>query len=348
MRALVKAKPEPGIWMEEVTPPDVGPNDVLVEVSKTAICGTDLHILNWDRWAQHTIPVPMAVGHEFMGRVTEIGSEVERIEVGQRVAGEGHITCGVCRNCRAGRRHFCRNTIGVGVDRPGAFAQFIAIPAFNAYPVPDDIDDSVASLLDSLGNATHTALSYDLVGEDVLATGAGPIGMMAVAIARHVGARYVVATDVNHYRLAIVAEMGADRAVDPRVTDLNDVMADLGMMEGFDVGLEMSGVASALQQMLDTMNNGGNVALLGIPSKERNPIDWNEIIFKGLTLKGIYGRKLFETWYKMIAMLETGLDIAPVITHEFPADRFEEAFAVAASGECGKVLLDWAGGTNRS
>ncbi len=341
MRALVKARPEPGIWMEDVDKPVVGHNDVLIQVTKSAICGTDLHIVNWDTWAQHTIPVPMAIGHEFVGRVVEIGSEVDRLEVGQRVAGEGHITCGVCRNCRAGRRHFCINTIGVGVDRPGAFAEFIAIPAFNAYPVPDDIDDSVASLLDPLGNATHSALEYDLIGEDVLVTGSGPIGMMVVAIARHVGARYVVATDVNPYRLGIVAKMGADRAVDATSADLGGVMADLGMTEGFDVGLEMSGVAAALQQMLDGMNSGGNVALLGIPSQERNPIDWNEIVFKGLTLKGIYGRKLFETWYKMIAMLQTGLDIRPVITHEFPADNHQEAFEAAASGEAGKVLLDW-------
>ncbi|MDH3730216.1 MAG: L-threonine 3-dehydrogenase [Acidimicrobiia bacterium] len=341
MRALVKARPEPGIWMEDIDRPAVGHNDVLIQVAKSAICGTDLHIVNWDTWAQHTIGVPMAIGHEFVGRVVEVGSEVDRLEVGQRVAAEGHITCGVCRNCRAGRRHFCINTVGVGVDRPGAFAEFVAIPAFNAYPVPDDIDDSIASLLDPLGNATHTALEYDLVGEDVLVTGSGPIGMMVVAIARHVGARYVVATDINPYRLEIVAKMGADRAVEATSTDLSALMRDLGMTEGFDVGLEMSGVAAALQQMLDAMNNGGNVALLGIPSQERNPIDWNEIIFKGLTLKGIYGRKLFETWYKMIAMLETGLDIRPVITHEFRADDYEEAFAAAASGDAGKVLLDW-------
>ncbi len=341
MRALVKAKAEPGIWMEDVETPAVGPNDVLIQVSKTSICGTDLHIVDWDPWARETIPVPMVIGHEYVGRVVEVGSEVERIEVGQRVAGEGHITCGVCRNCRAGRRHFCINTIGVGVNRPGAFAEFVAIPAFNAYPVPDDIDDAVASLLDPLGNATHTALEFDLVGEDVLVTGAGPIGMMAVAIARHVGARFVVATDINPFRLEIVSRMGADRAVDAASADLDAVMADLGMSEGFDVGLEMSGVESALQQMLDAMNNGGNVALLGIPSKDRNPIDWNEIIFKGLTLTGIYGRKLFETWYKMIAMLQTGLDITPVITHEYPAAGYREAFAAAAGGEAGKVLLDW-------
>jgi threonine 3-dehydrogenase len=341
MRALVKARPEPGIWVEETERPAVGPNDVLIRVSTTSICGTDLHIVNWDPWARKTILVPMVIGHEFVGTVVEVGSEVDRVDVGQRVAGEGHITCGVCRNCRAGRRHFCINTVGVGVDRPGAFAEFVAIPAFNAYPVPDDIGDEVASLLDPLGNATHTALEFDLVGEDVLVTGAGPIGMMAVAIARHVGARFVVATDVNRFRLDIVSLMGADRAVDAAATDLRLLMADLGMAEGFDVGLEMSGAQPALQQMLDAMNSGGNVALLGIPSQDRNPIDWNEIIFKGLTLTGIYGRKLFETWYKMIAMLQTGLDITPVITHRFAAADHEEAFAAAASGEAGKVLLDW-------
>jgi threonine 3-dehydrogenase len=327
--------------MEDIARPAVGPNDVLVRVSKTSICGTDLHIVSWDEWAQRTIPIPMAVGHEFVGTVVEVGSEVERVAVGERVAGEGHITCGVCRNCRAGRRHFCINTLGVGVDRPGAFADFVAIPAFNAYPVPDDVDDSIASLLDPLGNATHTALEFDLVGEDVLVTGAGPIGMMAVAIARHVGARFVVATDVNPHRLDIVSGMGADRAVDAATTDLRALMEELGMTEGFDVGLEMSGVQAALQQMLDAMNSGGNVALLGIPSKDRNPIDWNEIIFKGLTLTGIYGRKLFETWYKMIAMLQTGLDISPVITHQFAAADFADAFEAAASGEAAKVLLDW-------
>jgi threonine 3-dehydrogenase len=327
--------------MEDVDPPTVGPNDVLIRVSKTSICGTDLHIANWDEWAQSTIDVPMVVGHEFVGSVIDVGSEVDRIHVGDRVAGEGHITCGVCRNCRAGRRHFCRNTVGVGIDRNGAFAELVAIPAFNAYPVPDAVPDRIASLLDPLGNATHTTLAFDLVGEDVLVTGAGPIGMMAVAIARHVGARYVVTTDINPYRLEIVAKMGADRAVHADDFDFSTIMTELGMQEGFDVGLEMSGVAGALQQMLDAMNNGGNVALLGIPSQERNPIDWNEIIFKGLTLQGIYGRRLFETWYKMIAMLETGLDIGPVITHEFVAADYRRAFDAAASGESGKVLLDW-------
>ncbi len=327
--------------MEDVEPPKVGPNDVLVAVAKSSICGTDLHIVRWDQWAQRTIPVPMAVGHEFMGTVVEIGSEVERIAVGQRVSGEGHITCGVCRNCRAGRRHFCRNTIGIGIDRPGAFAELVAIPAFNAYPVPDEIPDEIATILDPLGNATHTALAFDLVGEDVLVTGAGPIGMMAAAIARHVGARFIVVTDIVDARLGIVSGMGADRAVDARTANLRALMGELGMMEGFDVGLEMSGAAEALHQMLEAMNNGGNVALLGIPPTESAPIDWNDIIFKGLTLKGIYGRRLFETWYKMIAMLETGLDVTPVITHEYPAAEFREAFEAAASGASGKVLLDW-------
>ncbi len=340
MRALVKSRPEAGISLEEIERPAVGPNDVLIRVSKSSICGTDLHILNWDEWAQATIPIPMAIGHEFTGTVVEVGSEVDRMEIGSRVAGEGHITCGVCRNCRAGRRHFCVNTIGVGIDRPGAFADFVAIPAANAYPVPGNIPNEIATLLDPLGNAVHTALEYDLVGEDVLVTGSGPIGMMVVAIARHVGARYVVATDINPYRLEIVSKMGVDRALDARTADLVATMEELGMREGFDVGLEISGAGAALSQMLSVMNNGGNIALLGIPSKD-HAIDWNDIIFKGLTLKGIYGRKLFETWYKMIAMLQTGLDISPVITHEFPVERYEEAFDVAGSGEAGKVLLNW-------
>ncbi len=340
MKALVKSRPEPGLWLEEIERPEVGPNDVLIRVTKSSICGTDLHIAKWDEWAQETISVPMAIGHEFTGIVVEVGSEVERLDGGQRVTGEGHITCGVCRNCRAGRRHFCINTVGVGIDRPGAFAEYVVIPGTNAYPVPDDIPDSIATLLDPLGNAVHTALEYDLVGEDVLVTGAGPIGMMVVAIARHVGARFIVATDINPFRLEIVRKMGVDRAVDARKSDLRDVMADLEMREGFDVGLEISGAGAALSQMLDVMNNGGYIALLGIPTKD-HPIDWNDIIFKGLTLKGIYGRKLFETWYKMVAMLQTGLDISPVITHEFPADRFKEAFEVAGSGESGKVILDW-------
>ncbi len=340
MRALVKAKPEPGIWMEEVPAPGVGPNDVLIRVHKASICGTDLHIVGWDEWAQRTIPVPMVIGHEYMGTVAEIGSEVEGLDVGQRVSGEGHIVCGRCRNCQAGRRHLCINTIGVGVNRSGAFAEYVAIPGENVQPVPDDVPDDVAAILDPLGNATHTALSFDLVGEDVLVTGAGPIGMMAVAIARHVGARFVVVTDVNDYRLAIAARMGADQAVNVSGESVEDVMWSLGMREGFDVGLEMSGVSSALHDMISTMNNGGQIALLGLPAANA-PIDWNDIIFKGLTLRGIYGRRMFETWYKTLAMLQTGLDVTPVITHHFPIDEYEAAFAIMRSGDCGKVILDW-------
>jgi threonine 3-dehydrogenase len=342
VKALVKASPEPGIWLEDIPQPEAGPNDVLIRVSKTSICGTDLHIVSWDEWAQSTIPVPMAVGHEYVGAIAAIGAEVEGLEIGQRVSGEGHVTCGRCRNCQGGRRHFCIRTIGVGVNRPGAFAEYVVIPHGNVQPIPDDVPDDIASILDPLGNATHTALSFDLAGEDVLVTGAGPIGMMAVAIARHVGARFVVVTDVNDYRLKIAATMGADRVVNVGRAPIGDTMRDLGMHEGFDVGLEMSGVSAALHEMISTMNNGGNIALLGIPDATApTPIDWNDIIFKGLTLKGIYGRKMFETWYKMLAMLQTGLDVSPVITHHFPADEFEDAFDVMRSGECGKVILDW-------
>ena len=337
----MKSRPEPGIWLEDIETPSPGPNDALVRVAKTSICGTDLHIVKWDDWAKATIPLPMAIGHEFMGVVEAIGSEVDVVEPGQRVSAEGHITCGRCRNCRAGRRRFCANTVSLGVDRPGAFAQHVVVPASNIFPVPDDIDDRVACILDPLGNATHTALAYDLVGEDVLITGAGPIGMMATAIARHVGARWVVVTDLNDYRLSIAAKMGASRAVNVGTEDLRAVMTDLGMTEGFDVGLEMSGVAPALDEMLDSMITGGRIALLGIPSTHVVPIDWNDIIFKGLTLKGIYGRRMFETWYKMTTMLQTGLDVTPVITHEYPAADFEQAFATLEAGECGKVLLDW-------
>jgi len=341
MRALVKAKSQPGIWMQELPRPEVGPNDVLIEIVKTSICGSDLHIYHWDHWAATTIPVPMQIGHEFVGRVAEVGSLVRGLEPGQRVSGEGHITCGHCRNCRAGRRHFCRNTVGVGINRPGCFADFLVIPASNVYPVPDEIADDVACILDPLGNATHTALSFDLVGEDVLVTGAGPIGMMAVAIARHVGARYVVVTDISDYRLGIAATMGANRALNVTRERVDSVLEELGMTEGFDVGFEMSGNHAALHDMLAVMNNGGQIGLLGIPPDEA-PIDWNLIIFKGLTLKGIYGRRLFETWHKMTTMLQTGLDVAPVITHEFPAEDYEQAFEVLESGRCGKVLLDWA------
>ncbi|MFQ5959559.1 MAG: L-threonine 3-dehydrogenase, partial [Alphaproteobacteria bacterium] len=294
MKALVKAKPEPGIWMEKVARPKVGHNDVLIHIRKTAICGTDVHIYNWDEWSQKTIPVPMTIGHEFVGEVVEIGGEVAGFTPGDRVSGEGHVTCGHCRNCRAGRRHLCRNTMGVGVDRPGCFAEYLAIPAVNAFRLPDAIGDDIASILDPLGNATHATLSFDLVGEDVLITGAGPIGVMSAAIARHVGARFVVVTDVNDYRLELARNMGATRAINAGRESIDDTMAELGMVEGFDVGLEMSGSAEAFRDMLRTMNHGGRVAILGIPPGDA-AIDWTRVIFKGLTLKGIYGREMFET-----------------------------------------------------
>jgi threonine 3-dehydrogenase len=341
MKALVKAQRAPGIWMEEIPEPKIGPNDVRIKVRKTAICGTDIHIYNWDHWAQKTIPVPMAVGHEYVGEVVEIGSEVQGFSVGDRVSGEGHITCGYCRNCRAGRRHLCRNTTGVGVNRPGCFAEYLVIPAFNAFKLPDSITDDVASILDPFGNATHTALSFNLVGEDVLITGAGPIGIMAVAIARHVGARHVVITDVNDYRLDLARKMGASKAINVSHESLDQAMQDLQMVEGFDVGLEMSGNPSAFRDLLRTMHHGGNVALLGIPP-DNTAIDWNDVIFKGLTLKGIYGREMFETWYKMAAMLQSGLDITPIITHRLPVSEYHEGFEIMRSGQSGKVILDWA------
>ena len=342
MKALVKAKPEQGLWLEEVPEPKVGHNDLLVKVRKTAICGTDVHIYNWDEWSQETIPVPMTVGHEFCGVVAEVGSEVSGFKAGDRVSGEGHITCGQCRNCRAGRRHLCSHTQGVGVNRPGAFAEYLVIPAMNAYHLPDNISDEVAAILDPLGNATHTTLSFDLVGEDVLITGAGPIGIMATAIARHVGARHVVITDVNDYRLEIARRMGATRAVNATRETLGQVMAELGMVEGFDVGLEMSGAPEAFRDMLEAMIHGGHIAMLGIPPGD-STIDWHQVIFKGLTLKGIYGREIFETWYKMTSMLQSGLEISPILTHHFPLERFEEGFQVMRSGQSGKVVLDWNG-----
>ena len=340
MKALVKAKAEPGIWLEDVPRPAVGHNDVLIGIDKTAICGTDVHIYNWDDWSSRTIPVPMTVGHEFVGVIAEVGTEVAGLEIGQRVSGEGHVTCGHCRNCRAGRRHLCRNAVGVGVNRAGCFAEYLAIPAVNAFPLPDEIGDDIAAILDPLGNATHTALSFDLVGEDVLITGAGPIGVMAAAICRHVGARFVVVTDVNDYRLDLASKMGATRVLNVTRDSLDDTMAELGMIEGFDVGLEMSGNPKAFLDMLRVMNHGGRVAILGIPPGEA-AIDWNLVIFKGLTLKGIYGREIFETWYKMASMLQSGLDISPVLTHHFTADAFQEGFDVMRSGHSGKVILDW-------
>jgi len=340
MKALVKAKPERGIWMQDIEPPAVGHNDVLIEVTNTAICGTDIHIYQWDDWAQQTIPVPMAVGHEFSGRIVECGSEVRGLQVGDRVSAEGHITCGHCRNCRAGRRHLCRSTTGVGVSRPGAFAEYLAVPAFNVFPLPDSIGDDLASILDPLGNATHTALSFDLVGEDVLITGAGPIGIMAAAIARYAGARHVVITDVNDYRLELARRMGATAALNVTRDSIDATMKTLGMTEGFDVGMEMSGNPRAFKSLLAAMHHGGNVALLGIPPDDM-AIDWNEIIFKGLILKGIYGREMFETWYKMSSMLQSGLDIEPVITHHFPVADYQPAFDLMESGQSGKIILHW-------
>lgn len=340
MKALVKAESRPGLWLDDVPVPSVGPDDVLVRVRTTSICGTDLHIHDWDEWAQATIPVPMVVGHEFTGEIAEVGASVGGLEVGERVSGEGHITCGHCRNCRAGRREFCHNHVSVGVSRSGAFAEYLALPAQNVFPVPDHISPEVASILDPLGNATHTALAFDVVGEDVLITGAGPIGAMAAAIVRHIGARFVVITDVNPYRLDLVSRLGVDRIVDVTVTDPAEVMAELGMVEGFDVGLEMSGAESAFNQLLDVMNHGGKVAVLGIPPGDVR-LHVGEVIFKGLTMRGIYGRRIFETWYKMSAMLQSGLDISSVITHRFDADDFEKAFELVRSGQSGKVLMDW-------
>jgi threonine 3-dehydrogenase len=340
MKALVKAKAERGIWMQDIPKPSVGHNDVLIRVNRSAICGTDIHIYQWDDWAQHTIPVPLAVGHEFSGTIVECGIEVRGFEPGDRVSAEGHITCGVCRNCRAGRRHLCMNTKGVGVNRPGAFAEYLAVPAFNVFKLPDAITDDMAAILDPLGNATHTALSFDLVGEDVLITGAGPIGIMAVAIARYAGARHVVITDINDYRLELARKMGASAALNVTRDSIDDTMQALGMEEGFDVGMEMSGNPTAFRDLLRTMHHGGKVALLGIPPED-TAIDWNEVIFKGLFLKGIYGREMFETWYKMSSMLQSGLNIEPVITHHFGIDDFAPAFELMESGQSGKVILHW-------
>ena len=340
MKSLVKAKAEKGIWLQDTPEPEVGHNDLLIKIRKTAICGTDMHIYNWDEWSQKTIPVPMVVGHEYVGEVVGMGQEVKGFKVGDRVSGEGHITCGHCRNCRAGRVHLCRNTEGVGVNRPGAFAEYLVIPAFNAFKIPDNISDDLASIFDPFGNAVHTALSFDLVGEDLLITGAGPIGIMAAAVAKHVGARHVVVTDINPYRLELAKKMGATRAVDVSKEDLKDVMNELGMTEGFDVGLEMSGVPVAFRDMLNKMNHGGKIAMLGIPPQDV-AIDWNQVIFKGLVIKGIYGREMFETWYKMASLLQSGLDLSPIITHTFSIDDFQKGFDTMGSGHSGKVILDW-------
>jgi threonine 3-dehydrogenase len=340
MKALVKDKAGPGLTLTDVPKPEVGHNDVLIRIKKTAICGTDIHIWKWDEWAAKTVPLGMHVGHEYVGEIVAMGQEVRGFEIGDRVSGEGHVTCGHCRNCRAGRRHLCRNTFGIGVNRPGAFAEFLALPAVNAFKIPDNIADDLAAIFDPYGNATHTALSFNLVGEDVLITGAGPIGIMAVAIARHVGARHVVVTDVNDYRLDLAQKMGATRAVNVAKEKLSDVMAELGMVEGFDVGMEMSGVPTAFASMLEVMNHGGKVALLGIPPSN-TAIDWNNVIFKGLEIKGIYGREMFETWYKMVAMLQSGLNLNPILTHQFPLSAYVEGFQTMLSGQSGKVILNW-------
>jgi threonine 3-dehydrogenase len=341
MKALVKAEAAPGLTMKDIPEPTIGPNDVLIKTRRTAICGTDMHIWHWDEWAQRTVPVPMQVGHEYAGEIVEMGSEVRGLKIGDRVSGEGHITCGFCRNCRAGRRHLCRNTEGVGVNRPGCFAEYLSLPASNVFKLSPVIDDELASILDPFGNATHTALSFGVVGEDVLITGAGPIGIMAVAIAKHVGARHVVITDVNDYRLDLARQMGATRAVNVSREKLDNVVKELGMEEGFDVGMEMSGNPQAFRDLLRTMNHGGSVALLGI-MPENTGISWDEVIFKGLNMKGVYGREMFETWYKMAAMLQSGLDIRPVITHRLPVADFREGFEIMGSGQSGKVILDWA------
>ena len=341
MKTLAKIKREPGIWMVDAPVPEVGHNDVLIKITRTAICGTDMHIYKWDEWAQKTLPVPMTVGHEYVGIVAGLGQEVRGLKIGRRVSGEGHLVCGHCHNCRAGRRHLCRNTQGVGVSRSGAFAEYLVIPAENAFPIPDDIPDEIAAILDPFGNATHAALSFDLVGEDVLITGAGPIGIMAAAICRHVGARQVVITDVNQYRLDLAKKMGATRTVNIGTQSLKDVMRELSIVEGFDVGLEMSGVPSAFRQMLEVMNHGGKIAMLGIPPGEC-AIDWNQVIFKGLVIKGVYGREMFETWYKMIAMLQSGLDLTPIVTHRFAVSDYLQGFETMASGNSGKVVLSWA------
>jgi len=340
MKALVKSRREPGLWMEDVPIPEIGPNDVLIRIHTSAICGTDMHIWNWDAWSQKTIPVPMHVGHEYAGVIEQVGAEVEGYKVGDRVSGEGHIVCGHCRNCKAGKRHLCPNTVGVGVNRPGSFAEYLSLPATNLFKLRDGISNEMAAIFDPYGNAAHTALSFNMVGEDVLITGAGPIGCMAAAISRYVGARNVVITDVNPYRLDLATKMGATRAVDVSKESLKAVMHDLGMTEGFDVGLEMSGNGTAFKGMIDAMVNGGRVALLGI-FPEDVAIDWGKVIFKGLFMKGIYGREMFETWYKMAAMIEGGLDISQVITHRFPIDDFRSGFEVMGSGKSGKVILDW-------
>ena len=341
MKALVKKLPQPGLWLEEVAIPEIGINDVLIKIRKTAICGTDVHIWNWDAWAQRTIPIPMTIGHEFVGTIAATGSNVHDFAIGDIVSGEGHIVCGHCRNCLAGRRHLCKDTKGVGVNRPGVFAEYLAIPVANAWHADPKIPLDILSIFDPFGNATHTALTFEVLGEDVLITGAGPIGIMATAIAKHAGARYIVTTDMNTYRLNLAKKMGATVALDIREKSLGQVQNELGMKEGFDVGLEMSGSGAAFKDMLANMCHGARIALLGLPTQEL-AIDWTQVIFNMLTIKGIYGREMFETWYLMQSMLQSGLDISPVITHRFHYTEFEKAFEVMRSGESGKVILNWA------
>ena len=340
MKALVKARAEPGIWMETRPVPEIGPDDVLIRINKTGICGTDIHIWNWDEWAQKTVPVPLVTGHEFAGEIVELGRNVEGLAIGQRCSGEGHLIGKHSRQSRSGRFHLDPETRGIGVNEPGAFAQYLRLPAFNVVPLPDAIDDEIGAILDPLGNAVHTALSFDLIGEDVLITGAGPIGIMAGAVARHVGARHVVITDVNPVRLALAASVADVTPVNVAEEDLRDVMHRLKLVQGFDVGMEMSGNQSALDQMVEAMVMGGRIAMLGIPPG-KSPVDWSRIVFKAITIKGVYGREIFETWYKMIAMLENGLDVRKVITHRFGVDQFEAGFAAMRSGTSGKVVLDW-------
>ena len=340
MRALVKARAEPGLWLEDVPEPEIGINDVLIRVRKTGICGTDLHIHSWDAWAAKTIPVPMVVGHEFVGEIVEVGANVSDFRPGDVVSGEGHVVCGRCRNCMAGRRHLCAHTIGLGVNRPGAFAELVALPMTNIWHHWPGIDEDIEAIFDPLGNAVHTALCFDVLGEDVLVTGAGPIGCMAVAVVRHAGARHIVVSEPNAYRRDLAVRMGATLAVDPRERDLAAVQAELGMTEGFDVALELSGHESALRSAIANMAHGGRIAVLGIPTAEMT-LDVTTIVFNMLTLRGIYGRQMYETWYQMSVLLQSGLDIAPVITHRFSHRDFAEAFAVAASCESGKVVLDW-------
>ena len=340
MKALVKARPEKGLWMEYVPVPVPGDDEVLIKVNKSAICGTDVHIWNWDEWSAKTVPVPMVVGHEFCGEIVDCGRAARKFNIGQRVSGEGHVVCQVCRNCRAGRGHLCRNTQGVGVNRPGSFAEYLCIPEANVVPIPDEIPDEIAAIFDPLGNAVHTALSFDLVGEDVLVTGAGPIGIMGALVAQKAGARKVVITDISPYRIDLARRMGVQHVVNAAERDLIDVMTEIGMTEGFDVGLEMSGAAPAMRDMIDKMNNGGKIALLGIAPTDF-AVDWNKIIFKMLHVKGISGREMFETWYKMIALVQNGLDLSELITHRIHIDAFEEGFAAMLSGNAGKVVMNW-------